>query len=186
MNKTNHNKLFPITHVLSTENEWSDNYTSELKCPVCGYDYQDFSTPKIVSDEEAWKANWKGRGSLLIIPMEGECGSQWQICIGFHKGKSKIFTQLVQACKTDNGYVYFIEALGLNKIKIGFSDNPERRISQLTTGSPVPLKLITKIPGSIQLERELQARFEPIRFDKEWFYATKELMAFIASLNSET
>jgi DNA-directed RNA polymerase subunit RPC12/RpoP len=80
-------------------------------------------------------------------------------------------------------WVYFIEAVGLNKIKIGTSDDPEKRLRELATGSAVPLRILAKMQGNVELETTLHRRFEHLRFDREWFHATKELLTFIAGLS---
>ena len=41
---------------------------------------------------------------------------------------------------SDDTQVYFLEAIGLNRIKIGSSVDPPKRLSSLQTGSPVPLR----------------------------------------------
>lgn len=46
-----------------------------------------------------YEAKWGGRGDLAVIPMWGECGSQWEVCIGFHKGQSRIFVRVSESCK---------------------------------------------------------------------------------------
>lgn len=44
--------------------------------------------------------------------------------------------------------IYFAEAEGLDLIKIGFSENPEKRINSINSNSPVKIKLIKIIEGS--------------------------------------
>ena len=38
---------------------------------------------------------WEGRGHCIVIPIEGECGHVWNICIGFHKGQNFMFVDIV-------------------------------------------------------------------------------------------
>jgi len=53
-----------------------------------------------------------------------------------------------------DGYTYFVQCPEGGAIKIGWTSNePERRIKQLLTGSPVPLQLIGLLTGN--REREL-------------------------------
>ena len=113
----------------------------------------------------------------------GEYGCEWELCFGFHKGNTASFVRIVKSCKGPKSFVYFIEAVGLSRIKIGTSDSPEKRLNQLATGSAVPLKIVAIIPGDTELERQLHRRFDHLRFDKEWFHATKELQAYIAGLS---
>ena len=75
--------------------------------------------------------------------------------------------------------VYFIEGAG--RIKIGIAKNIEERFRVIQTGSPVPLTLITSIPGGHKLEKELHERFEHLLCHGEWFEAAPELMRYIES-----
>ena len=77
--------------------------------------------------------------------------------------------------------IYFIEAVGLSRIKIGFFVNPEDRVRQLSTGSPTELKLIAKVPGDANKEKELHEKFKHLLFEKEWFHFTKELQEYVDS-----
>lgn len=80
-------------------------------------------------------------------------------------------------------FVYFIEAVGLCRVKIGKAIDPENRIAQLQTGSPVPLRLIGKTAGGHPLERKLHEEFHGARIDGgEWFHLTKELRSYIEGL----
>jgi hypothetical protein len=77
------------------------------------------------------------------------------------------------------GSVYFIQAGG-GDIKIGFSDNPAKRLAQLQTGQPQRLRLLATIPGDARREREIHARFARHRRQGEWFAPAPEILRFIA------
>lgn len=79
----------------------------------------------------------------------------------------------------DGTYVYFIEAVGQGKVKIGFSSDVDARLSQLRTGSPYELRVVGRVDGGIDLEQILHDKFAKYRDDKEWFFFTKEIKAFI-------
>ena len=64
-------------------------------------------------------------------------------------------------------FVYLIEN-EQGHIKIGFSGNPEKRLSQLKTACP-SAKLIHKFSGTMQDEKHLQSLFAALNIDKEWF-----------------
>lgn len=53
-------------------------------------------------------------------------------------------------------------------IKIGFSGNPEKRLSQLKTACPSAV-LLHKFIGTMQDEKHLQSLFIGKNIDKEWF-----------------
>lgn len=46
--------------------------------------------PVIASGEDSYRA-WDGRGDVTAVQMAGECGHNWTLCIGFHKGESFLF-----------------------------------------------------------------------------------------------
>ncbi len=76
---------------------------------------------------------------------------------------------------------YFIEAVGLDKIKIGRARDVAKRLATLQTGSAVPLKLLATtdtIP-----ERELHRRFRSQRISGEWFRKCDEILALIDEIN---
>jgi hypothetical protein len=98
------------------------------------------------------------------------------LSLGFkRKGDSAFFERISQGA----GYVYFIEAIGLSRLKIGYSDDPEKRLRQLTTGSPVSLRIYARMPGNQAMEREIHARFSHLKVDNEWFHFTDDIRTYI-------
>jgi hypothetical protein len=77
-------------------------------------------------------------------------------------------------------YIYFVEAVGQDRIKIGKADDPETRVRQLQTGSAVELRLLAVTLGQPSLEAELHAAFANDRIQGEWFRASNELRDYIA------
>lgn len=88
------------------------------------------------------------------------------------------------------GVVYFVEAVGVARIKIGWSsfEDVTSRIEDLQTGCPFDLRLLGVMPGSPQHEGEIQRRFARAHARGEWFHAEPALLAFIeaASKTAET
>ena len=72
----------------------------------------------------------------------------------------------------NSGFVYAIHAVGTNRVKLGFSQEPEKRMAALQIGSPFPLQLIYKMPGGPRDERRLHSRFRSCRIFGEWFEFT--------------
>jgi DNA-binding transcriptional ArsR family regulator len=69
-----------------------------------------------------------------------------------------------------DGFVYVMGADELgNRVKIGWSDAPERRLRQLQTGSAYRLKLLDTHPGPQDLENFLHEGFATRRVHGEWF-----------------
>jgi hypothetical protein len=77
------------------------------------------------------------------------------------------------------GSVYYIEAEGLNLVKIGYSIEPLVRMTVLQEQSPVTLRLLYTCTGDRKLEHELHRRFAEHRHRGEWFRITPEIMAFM-------
>jgi len=169
----------PIDSVLSLTN-WvggHENFYSMLVCPVCSFEYTHIGEPRTVNGNDNYDA-WSGRGDLLVIPFTGECGSEWEICFGFHKGNTDTFVRVKKSC-SEKSFLYFIEAVDTGFIKIGRSANPEQRLVQLSTGSPNQLVILGKISGGSALEAELHKRFDAQRTKGEWFKISNELRDFI-------
>lgn len=76
------------------------------------------------------------------------------------------------------GYVYFIQAIGVDLMKIGFTthEDPRKRLTHLKIGSPLPLRLITTIPATRYTERKIHRRFAHLWSHGEWFRLTPELI----------
>jgi hypothetical protein len=98
------------------------------------------------------------------------------LTLGFSRiGNSAFFERTTQG----SGYVYFIEAVGLSRVKIGYSEDPESRLKQLLTGSPVTLKIFAKMPGNQPMEKEIHARFLHLKVENEWFHFTDEIKTYV-------
>lgn len=75
--------------------------------------------------------------------------------------------------------VYFITNREQNVCKIGVARNVKARLASLQTASPAKLTLEAALPGSVELEQDLHARFSACRLKGEWFAITDELDALI-------
>lgn len=78
------------------------------------------------------------------------------------------------------GFVYAIESG--DAVKIGWSNNPRRRVHNLTTGSPVQHRLIGFIEATKDREFELHAQLSIHRIRGEWFRKEGLVIEFIKSL----
>ena len=54
-------------------------------------------------------------------------------------------------------------------VKIGFTSNINKRLSQLQVSSPVKLEVLHLIEGNVSLEKELHVLFKDLRTSGEWF-----------------
>jgi len=81
--------------------------------------------------------------------------------------------------ETSISKVYFIEAVGLQRIKIGVSTNVGRRRRQLECSSPAKLVLIGCISGTTITERYLHLAFRAWRVNREWFDFAADLQRIV-------
>jgi hypothetical protein len=77
--------------------------------------------------------------------------------------------------------IYFIEAVGMDLIKIGYTIDPAKRFLTMLTMSPAPLSLLGSLSGGPQKELEIHDKLEPQRLHGEWFKKTPEVMAVVAT-----
>ncbi len=78
--------------------------------------------------------------------------------------------------------VYFIRNSRTCSVKIGKSDNPRQRLSDLQTGNEDPLEIILELPGAEMVEQQLHAYFDGSRIRGEWFKETPELLETMTNL----
>jgi len=71
--------------------------------------------------------------------------------------------------RRSNRWVYLIGSEVIRPVKIGVSNDPEARLDDLQTGSPVPLLLLWQAHGGQGLESALHKRFAAHRTHGEWF-----------------
>jgi hypothetical protein len=96
-------------HFTQPDPSWADDVayrqvspTQILVCPVCGDDYNHLSPPEPLlgwessHNGERARYGWVGRGDGCALPIEGECGHSWVICLAFHKGQSFMFAVTAQ------------------------------------------------------------------------------------------
>ena len=80
------------------------------------------------------------------------------------------------------GFIYVVRAG--DRVKIGFSKDVRRRISELQTFFPDELELLLTAPGSIMIEHSLHARFKEFAIKGEWFQYAEPIAAFVANEKS--
>ena len=78
--------------------------------------------------------------------------------------------------------IYFIGSLASGTVKIGRSNNPEKRLNKLQTGNPHKLVLYGVIDDvTAELESRLHRILDPFRLEGEWFKLTDEVIRFMIS-----
>lgn len=80
--------------------------------------------------------------------------------------------------------IYFVEAAALGTIKIGFAEDPWKRLSKIQSDCPCDVVLLAVDEGGIEKESELHHRFNASRERGEWFRYTDDLRAHVATLPS--
>lgn len=67
-------------------------------------------------------------------------------------------------------------------VKIGESDNVERRVSDLQKANPVQIELVAALRGGLILESVMHERFSRHRIHGEWFRLRDDLGLFVSRL----
>lgn len=78
------------------------------------------------------------------------------------------------------GYIYAIRCM--DRVKIGFSSDPARRLIDARVWSPYPVYLLGAIEGCQTKEREYHRMFASQRRHGEWFEISGEVEGFISGL----
>ncbi len=84
--------LTPLPVVCGPALERDTSYGQRLLCPVCGHTYTHAAGPVEVPSHDEYGAAWDGRGDAIAIPISGECGHNWALVLGQHKGETYLFT----------------------------------------------------------------------------------------------
>ena len=80
-------------------------------------------------------------------------------------------------------YVYFARA-GNGLVKIGCSDQPERRLTQIGEWVPYKIELAATIAGTYDLEAALHRMFATSWSHLEWFHSTPQLNRLIDDVSN--
>ena len=69
-----------------------------MLCPVCKYNYSHIGKPEpligtdgVFNNPGGKVLTWEGRGNGIGVRVSGECGHNWTVCMGTHKGISSLF-----------------------------------------------------------------------------------------------
>jgi len=65
-------------------------------------------------------------------------------------------------------------------VKLGYSVDPQERISSISTMAPVECILLGVQEGTVRTERKLHQQFSNLRVNGEWFKAEQSLLDWIA------
>lgn len=79
-------------------------------------------------------------------------------------------------------HVYFIQRGKNGPVKIGYSKDPEKRLTILQTASSARLRLLAKLRGGARVEKILHEVLDEERVFGEWFAPSPRLLRFIADI----
>jgi len=75
--------------------------------------------------------------------------------------------------------VYFIGSENKAVVKIGFSNNVNKRLKTIQRFSPFRCKILLVVPGDRKLEGKLHERFGQLNLNNEWFSLSGDLKTFV-------
>jgi DNA-binding XRE family transcriptional regulator len=79
--------------------------------------------------------------------------------------------------------IYFIK--NTDFVKIGYTDDIYRRLSQLQVSSPKKLELLGLVEGTFEDEKKYHKKFNEFYSHGEWFYYSQKLDDYISLLNKD-
>jgi hypothetical protein len=79
--------------------------------------------------------------------------------------------------------LYFFITEDNRYLKVGYSKNPQSRLRKLQTGSPLLLRILKVIPGSLELEAFFHRLLSPNRVHGEWFTLDEYALEIITAVN---
>ncbi len=87
--------------------------------------------------------------------------------------------------KSKEGFVYYIQEELDGNIKIGWSDDPIKRLTQHQTSNSRELRMLVYVKGSPDYEREIHRKFQTSKTTGEWFKPDKRLLVHIEKERSK-
>jgi hypothetical protein len=91
-----------------------------------------------------------------------------------------LLVHAVAAYAAERELVYFLQAEGSGRIKIGTTKDLGQRLRALRAASPVRLELLGVVRGGRQMEQLIHVAFAPLRRGRaEWFEPGASLLSFI-------
>jgi excisionase family DNA binding protein len=79
--------------------------------------------------------------------------------------------------------VYFIQSVDGGPIKIGYADDPEKRLAEIQRMSPTQLCILNIVDGDRKCEGFIHRCFKKLRLHGEWFEPGDKLVDFVNNPN---
>ena len=87
--------------------------------------------------------------------------------------------------KSKEGIVYYIQEELDGNIKIGWSDDPIKSLTQHQTSNSRELRMLVYVKGSPDYEKEIHRKFQTSKTTGEWFKPDKRLLVHIEKERSK-
>ena len=87
--------------------------------------------------------------------------------------------------KSKEGFVYYIQEEMDGNIKIGWSEDPIKRLQQHQTSNSSELRMLVYVKGSPDYEKEIHRKFQTSKTTGEWFKPDKRLLVHIEKERSK-
>lgn len=103
--------------------------------------------------------------------------------------KARVLEKVIPQVSTSRSFIYIIREEGKGRLKIGISNNPEKRLKTLQTGSAEDLTLLyTSLvcSNSLEIETNVHEHFKEYLVRGEWFSSDLEPIQIIKYLESQT
>lgn len=83
----------------------------------------------------------------------------------------------------DSGWLTFLAQEGALRVKIGFTRDPDRRVSQLQSYSAVPVRILAMVRAPSDYAKALHTALKDHHSHGEWFELDADVAALIADLS---
>ena len=87
--------------------------------------------------------------------------------------------------KSKEGFVYYIQEEMDGNIKLGWSEDPIKRLQQHQTSNSRELRMLVYVKGSPDYEKEIHRKFQTSKTTGEWFKPDKKLLVHIEKERSK-
>lgn len=87
--------------------------------------------------------------------------------------------------KNKKGFVYYIQEEMDGNIKIGWSEDPLKRLSEHQTSNSRELRMLVYVKGDKDYEKEIHRKFQSSKTTGEWFKPDKRLLVHIEKERSK-
>lgn len=134
--------------------------------------------PKLYDRSDLWFA--ESHASQIVCADTAE--KALRLMITNHEASQKGIRDAISTSRPVNGYVYILKSA--NHYKIGKAKDVDKRVTQISPKTPMPISLLHSIPCSNNstAERYLHEMLAPFRSNGEWFAVPDEWIDHLVSI----